>query len=140
MPDVMTSLGVSGTDSLTDRTMSRAVNALRQPTSDEGLAKITKSARQFEAILLTKYLEEAEKSFATVPGGDDSQTDPGREQFQGIAMQTLATSVAEHGGFGMAPLIVKYLQSAADRSEAKTNAAGDAASASAPPPSAEIGN
>jgi Rod binding domain-containing protein len=139
MPEAMASLGVSETNSLTERTMSGAINALRQPKSDDGLTKITKSARQFEAILLTKWLEEAEKTFATVPGGDDSKTDPGREQFQGIAMQTLATSVAEHGGFGIAPLIVKYLQSSEDRSETKTNPAGEAASASLPPPTAEIG-
>jgi len=33
-------------------------------------AKIQKSAREFEAVLLSHWLEQAEQSFASVPGSD----------------------------------------------------------------------
>lgn len=85
-------------------------------TSDE--AKIQSSAKQFEGILLTSWLQQAEKSFATVPGGDpeDEASDPGKSQFQQYAMQSVATALVNSGGIGIAPMIAASLR--------KQNAAG----------------
>lgn len=81
-------------------------------SSDSG--KIESSAKQFESILLASWLESAEKSFATVPGGDgDENADPGKNQFQSYAMQAVATSLVNAGGIGIAAMIAKGLTQAA---------------------------
>ncbi len=77
-------------------------------------AKIDKSAKDFESILLGNWLQQAEQSFASLPGGDDEDGDSGKDQFQGIAMQALGTSLAASGGIGIAKMIVKNLHKAED--------------------------
>lgn len=76
-------------------------------------AKLEKAGKDFEAILLGSWLQQAEQSFATVPGGDgQDDSDSGKDQFQGIAMQALASSLTAAGGIGIAKLITRHLQSA----------------------------
>ena len=78
-------------------------------------SKIEKSAKDFESILLGSWLQQAEQSFGSVPGGDDDgDADAGKEQFQGMAMQSLGTSMTAAGGIGIAKLISKELHKAAD--------------------------
>ncbi len=78
-------------------------------------SKIEKSAKEFEAILLGSWLQQAEKSFATVPGGDDDEdADAGKEQLLGIAMQSLGTAMAESGGIGIAKIIARQLHKSAE--------------------------
>jgi Rod binding domain-containing protein len=78
-------------------------------------SKIEKSAKDFESILLGSWLQQAEESFASLPGGDDDgDADPGKEQFQGIAMQSLGSSMTAAGGIGIAKMIAKQLHKAAD--------------------------
>lgn len=70
--------------------------------------KGAKAAKEFEAMLLGTWLSAAENSFARLPGAEDEQdADPGREQFQSLAMQSLATSITEAGGIGLAKMIRK---------------------------------
>ena len=77
--------------------------------------KIEKSAKDFESILLGSWLQQAEQSFGTVPGGDgDDDEDPGKDQFQGMAMQSLGTSMTAAGGIGIAKMISKQLHKAED--------------------------
>jgi Rod binding domain-containing protein len=77
--------------------------------------KIEKSAKDFESILLGSWLQQAEQSFGSLPGGnDDGDTDPGKEQFQGMAMQSLGNSMTAAGGIGIAKMISKQLHKAAD--------------------------
>ncbi len=71
--------------------------------------KIEKSAKDFESLLLSNWLQEAENSFAKLPGGDDEDEDPCKEQFQGMAMQSLGASLTEAGGIGLAKMIAKQL-------------------------------
>jgi Rod binding domain-containing protein len=72
--------------------------------------KIEKSAKDFESILLGSWLQQAEQSFAAMPGGDDEgDADSGKEQFQGMAMQSLGTSMTAAGGIGIAKMISKQL-------------------------------
>ena len=88
-------------------------------SSDKEDAKIKKAGADFESILLGSWLQKAEKSFATVPGGDeDEDADPGKDQFQGMAMQSLASSLTASGGIGIAKMITEHLHTAAQREQA----------------------
>lgn len=78
-------------------------------------------AREFEAILLTQWLQAAESSFGSVPGGDEQQ-DAGDEQFKSFAVQQLAKSITNSGGLGIAAVVAKALARSASH---------------APPPPAE---
>jgi Rod binding domain-containing protein len=78
-------------------------------------SKIERSAKDFESILLGSWLQQAEQSFGSLPGGDDDgDADAGKEQFQGMAMQSLGTSMTAAGGIGIAKMISKQLHKAAD--------------------------
>lgn len=78
-------------------------------------SKIEKSAKDFESILLGSWLQQAEQSFGSVPGGDgDDDADSGKDQFQGMAMQSLGTSMTASGGIGIAKMISKQLHKAED--------------------------
>ena len=78
-------------------------------------SKIEKSAKDFESILLGSWLQQAEQSFGSLPGGDDDgDADAGKEQFQGMAMQSLGTSMTAAGGIGIARMIAKQLHKAGD--------------------------
>jgi Rod binding domain-containing protein len=94
----------------------QADKLLRNSASAEAEnSKIDKSARDFEALLLGSWLQQAEQSFATVPGGDDDDdADAGKEQMMGIAMQAMGTAMAANGGIGIAKMIAKHLHKAQD--------------------------
>lgn len=73
--------------------------------------KLAAAAKQFETVLLSQWLQGAESSFGSVPGGD-SDTDAGGEQMQGFATQQLATSFTEQGGVGISKLVLGALTKA----------------------------
>lgn len=80
-------------------------------------AKIEKAAHDFEAVLLSHWLEQAEQSFGSVPGADGGENedgDPGKDQFQGMAMQALAGSLTKAGGIGIAKMIIRQLERRSD--------------------------
>ena len=69
------------------------------PSSSGENAKIEKSAKDFESILLSNWLQQAEQSFGSLPGAEEEEDgDSGKEQFQGIAMQSLGASLTASGG------------------------------------------
>ncbi len=106
----MSSPIISSPVTLSDVRGAQAADKLKNPEASK--AKIEKSAKDFEAVLMSHWLEQAEKSFATVPGGD-SDTDPssGHDQFQSIAMQAVATAMSGHaGGLGIARMVAKNLE------------------------------
>ena len=107
--------------SITDMPAARASQGLLYSKADQVLgnaarskpadSKLKSSARQFEAILIAKWLEEAENSFAKLPGDDkDPDADPGQDQFRSMAQQFLAESISSAGGLGIASMIVKHLE------------------------------
>jgi len=109
--------------SLADVRGSQAANKLKDANSAVDSEKIKKSAREFEAVLLSHWLEQAEQSFATVPGAEkDQDAIPGHDQFQAIAVQAIATSLSgKNGGLGIASLVTKHLEiAAAHRQHCKT--------------------
>lgn len=108
---------------------SREEHALRQiqlaqGTNDDG--KIEKGAREFEAMLLGTWLEQAEQSMASVPGADDDEDSAGAQQMMSLGVQSLATSLSASGGIGIAAMISKALHSTADKAQ-QAAAAGPAA-------------
>ena len=120
MSDIGIGMPLTGNQSLNQAAGGRAINALRTAQAEGAKsAKIDKAARDFESILVGQWLEQAEKSFASVPGTDpDQQNDPGHDQFQSIACQSLAQGISKTGGFGIAAMLSKQLQAAADRGKA----------------------
>lgn len=112
MGGIQTLRPVAGGQNLAQSRSEQTLRALRtgatsDPTSE---AKVQKAAQDFESVLVGQWLEQAEKSFATVPGGDpDQKADPGHDQLQSIAMQSLASSLTKSGGLGIASMIVKHL-------------------------------
>jgi Rod binding domain-containing protein len=91
-----------------------SVTSLSKLTKDAQSAdskKINQAGQDFESVLVGQWLEQAQKSFATVPGGDpDASADPGHDQFQGIAMQALAQRLTKAGGIGIAAMLIKQLR------------------------------
>ena len=86
-----------------------------QGTKDQD-AKIEKGAKQFEAMLLSSWLQQAEQSFATVPGADDDESaTTGKDQLMSLGVQSLAESLAASGGIGIAAMISKAMHAAADK-------------------------
>ena len=81
--------------------------------------KIEKSARAFESMLVAQWLEQAEKSFATVPGEDPDKKnqDVGQDQFRSIAFHSLADGLTNGRGFGIASMIIGHLEAAADHQD-----------------------
>src|ERR1700733_14979886 len=73
--------------------------------------QLEKTAKAFESILLTKWLEDAQHAFASVPGEDPDKdnADPGADQYRSMALQSLAESITAHGGVGIANMIVRQL-------------------------------
>jgi Rod binding domain-containing protein len=92
-------------------------------------AKIDKSAQQFEAILVGTWLNEAQQSFASVPGGDTDR-DAGGDQMMSLGVQSLSTSMAASGGLGIGKMIAKAMHAAADREKAGVAASETPASPS----------
>lgn len=83
-------------------------------------AKIEKSAKDFESILLGSWLQQTEQSFGSLPGAADDDADSGKEQYSGIAMQALGTSMTAAGGIGIATMVSKSLHKAEDARVAHT--------------------
>ena len=104
--------------SLSEVRGAQAVDNLKN-TDPGNSAKIQKSAREFEAVLLSHWLEQAEQSFASVPGSDqDPDADPGRDQFHAIAMQAVGSALTGgHGGLGIAAMVAKHLEARAGHKE-----------------------
>ena len=99
-----------------------ATDALQKAGKSAGEdAKIEKSAKDFEAILLGNWLSSAEDTFAKVPGQDEDE-DGATSQFTQMAMQSLGTSFAGSGGIGIAKMIAAQLHRTADIAAEPVNA------------------
>jgi Rod binding domain-containing protein len=83
-------------------------------------ARIEKSSKEFESILMGSWLQQAEQSFATVPGAEDDENAATREQTMSFAVQSLATSMAASGGIGIGKMVAKALHAQADKAEQKS--------------------
>jgi len=66
--------------------------------------RLTRAARQFETVLLNMVFGSLEDSFSRLPGDRPLS---GSDHYQALAMQALSASLAQHGGIGIAQLIVR---------------------------------
>lgn len=118
MPNSLTSTPANSQD-LNSARSSEAVQTLRTAQAQDP-KKIDKAARNFESLLVGHWLEQAEKTFATVPGTDpDQKDDSSRDQFLSIACQSLAQGLSRGGGFGIAAMISKRLEAAVETDKNK---------------------
>jgi Rod binding domain-containing protein len=100
--------------SLTSAQGAQAGKNLRDPALQGDSAKIEKAARNFESLLVGHWLDQAEKSFGSVPGKDpDEDQDSSHDQFRNLACEALAQGLSSKGGFGIAKMIAKRLEAAA---------------------------
>jgi len=74
-------------------------------------AKIRDAAQQFEALLLTQLLQSAHPSGGWLGGGDEGASGTAFS----FAEQQLATTMAQHGGIGLASLVQAGLEKGAGR-------------------------
>ena len=106
----------------TDMLQSREDLMLRQMKSPAGAsddAKIERGSKEFEAILVGSWLQQAEQSIATVPGADSDDQDVGRDSMMSFGVQALSTSMAASGGIGIGKMIAKAMHAAADKADAQ---------------------
>jgi Rod binding domain-containing protein len=100
------------------------LHQLQSASSGKSDTKIEKSAREFESMLLSNWLQQAEQSMASVPGADDDEDAGAREQMMSLGVQSLATVMTASGGIGIAKMISKALHSAADSPQPRGTQAG----------------
>jgi Rod binding domain-containing protein len=103
-----------------DSSADKMIQGLKEPKSATDGAKIDKGAKEFEAVLVGSWLQQAEQSFATVPGADEDSEDVGRGSMMSLGVQTLATSLASTGGIGIGTMIAKAMHAAADKANGTT--------------------
>lgn len=101
--------------SLLQSSQDRTLQELRPGKSALNDAKIEKGSKEFEAMLLGTWLQQAEQSFATVPGADGDEDAAGKDQMMSLGVQQLATSLAASGGIGIAKMVAKAMHAAADK-------------------------
>ena len=86
------------------RASSAQLATLPAPPTD--LSRGARAAREFEANLIASLLQSLEKTFADVPGNTDL---PGADDYNYLGTQALASAIADHGGFGIAKMILAHL-------------------------------
>ncbi|HUN84053.1 MAG TPA: rod-binding protein [Terracidiphilus sp.] len=89
--------------------------------------KIEKGAMEFESMLLSTWLQQAEQSMATVPGAEDDEDAAGRDQMMSMGVQSLANSMAASGGIGIAKMVAKAMHAQVDKAAVKTSTTGESA-------------
>jgi Rod binding domain-containing protein len=104
----------------------RVIHGLKSSKSADDSARIDKGAKEFEAVLVGSWLQQAEQSFATIPGADDDNQDVGRDSMMSLGVQTLATSLAASGGIGIGKMVAKAMHEAADKADGLAPAPADA--------------
>jgi len=113
-----TGLGpLSAQTSMLQLSEDRMLQGMKSPNSRADAAKIDKGAKEFEAILVGSWLQQAEQSFATIPGADDDDQDVGRDSMMSLGVQSLATSLAASGGIGIGKMVAKAMHEAADKAD-----------------------
>jgi Rod binding domain-containing protein len=87
--------------------------------------KLASAAQEFESVLVGQWLQSAESTFGSAPGGG-GDADPCGEQMQNFATQRLATELTASGGIGIARLVESALVKANTRAATSQSTPGDA--------------
>ncbi len=80
-----------------------AISAVPVPKPQIDVKKLTKSAQQFEALLLNTLLRPLEEGLAGLPG---TTNQPGADAYSSLGTEALASALVARGGLGIAPMIV----------------------------------
>jgi Rod binding domain-containing protein len=112
----------------------RMLQGIKSSKSAIDSAKIDKGAKEFEAVLVGSWLQQAEQTFATIPGADDDNQDVGKDSMMSFGVQSLATSLAASGGLGIGKMIAKAMHAAADNANGSDPTAGPDAASRPPNP------
>ena len=115
--------------SLQQNQENRLLRQAQQLQSDQGSgnqAKIEKGAKDFEAMLLGTWLQQAEQSFATIPGAEDDDNAAGRDQIMSFGTEALSKALANSGGIGIAKMIAQAMERTAEKAEITSPAPGEA--------------
>ena len=113
-----TSMGLGSFNAQASLLQSREESMMQGMKSSKGAnddAKIDKGSREFEEVLVGSWLQQAEQSFATVPGADDDENAASRDQVMSFGVQSLATSLAASGGIGIGKMVAKAMHARADK-------------------------
>ncbi|MBB6145024.1 Rod binding domain-containing protein [Silvibacterium bohemicum] len=97
----------------------RLIQQARSEKAETDDAKIEKGSKEFESVLLGSWLQQAEQSFASVPGAEDDEDEAGRDQVMNYGVQALSQSLAASGGIGIAKMVSKAMHAAADKAYAQ---------------------
>jgi Rod binding domain-containing protein len=81
--------------------------------------RVAQAAHQFEAVLLNSLLGSLEHSFSALPG---KKTDSVADDYHSMGMQALSSTLAAHGGVGIASMIIRNLMRA--KGQSHTSPAG----------------
>lgn len=114
----MSPIGFSNLNPQSDALQAKEDGFLQQARSGQGVnddSKIEKSSKEFEALLLEGWMQQAEHSFATVPGSEEDGDDQQRDQVMSFGVQALAKTIVQSGGIGIAKMISSSLHATADR-------------------------
>lgn len=118
-----TSMGLGSFNTQASLLQSREESMVQGAKASKGAnddAKIDKGSREFEAVLVGSWLQQAEQSFATVPGADDDENAASRDQVMSFGVQSLATSLAASGGIGIGKMVAKAMHARADKVNGQT--------------------
>jgi Rod binding domain-containing protein len=110
------SLAAQAQTSLLQTREDRMLQQMKSPQTND--ARIDKSAQEFESMLLSTWLQQAESSMATVPGAEDDEDAGARQQMMSLGVQSLSNSMAASGGIGIGKMIAKALHASAAKTEA----------------------
>lgn len=113
------SLAAQAQSSLLQSRQQRVLHDVQSGQAARDDSKIDKGAREFESMLLSSWLQQAEQSMATVPGADGDEDSSGRDQMMSLGVQSLASSLTASGGIGIAKMIAKAMHAAEDKAEQK---------------------
>lgn len=117
------SLAAQAQTSLLQTRQDSMLQQMKSPQGQGSDAKIDKSAQEFESMLLSTWLQQAESSMATVPGAEDDEDAGTREQMMSLGVQSLSNAMAASGGIGIGKMIAKALHASAAKNEAAAPAA-----------------
>jgi Rod binding domain-containing protein len=116
-------LAAQAQSSLLQSRQDHALHQVQSGVASRNDGQIEKGAREFETMLLTTWLQQAQQSMASVPGADDEEDGmSGKEQMTSLGVQALSSALTASGGLGIANMIAKAMHRAADKEEAKVKA------------------
>lgn len=91
--------------------ITNAVSAASTSASGNDPKRMAAAAQEFESVMLGQWLQSAESSFGSAPGGSEDE-DQGGQQMKSFATQQLASQFAAQGGIGIAKMVLAGLTKA----------------------------